>query len=103
MIGAKRHETVTQVTVGPPAKRVASVLPPNTSFDLYVSPNNITPVGTFLKVGSFTTDAAGAGVAGAGPFFYTRTAAPTTSIVVNIVPIEAPAQPTPFTATLPYM
>lgn len=73
--------------------------PANTAYDIYVQPNTITPAGTLVKVGTFTTNAQG-NLTVVTPVVITTTAtgAPTT-VVVSAVLAGAPPQSPAFSFT----
>lgn len=69
--------------------------PPNTTYDVYIQPKNITPAGTFLKVATVTTNAQGnADITLTTTVPYSVVAPPsyTASMIVNIVPAGAAPQ-----------
>ena len=69
--------------------------PPNTAYDIYIQPNNISPVGTFLKVTTVTTNAQGNAditLTTLAPFSVVAPPSYPTSVLFNVVPAGAPPQ-----------
>jgi hypothetical protein len=69
--------------------------PPNTVYDVYVQPNNISPTGTFLKAATVTTNAQGNAdvtLTILAPFSVVAPASYPTSVLAHVVPAGAPPQ-----------